>query len=311
MLVAPALEELAYLKQFGRPFLPFRRQRRKGYGYKEQFPAEHTANLRRYLEMVPSLIRNTHTDLGRFCLRHPDLRDGNVFVERRSDSTDSSSGAGSGKWRIVSIIDWERTSVLPEFLRDSVFQQLCIDDPPDPNNPSADPNEGRWHPNIAPSLPENFDKIMDEGQRAKVEETYRRQFINHLYVQSGTPWMGETLELKVGLMKAAENWGALNSVARGSSVPAPSCPVTFDPQDVVETMALMKAQAKVDWNLEAFEGVFRISDEGKVDAENYRNARKMCREELAEQLERAGTEEERERVKEHWVYNDMDEGEYM
>ncbi|TEB09671.1 hypothetical protein FA13DRAFT_1749237 [Coprinellus micaceus] len=284
MLVAPALKELAYLKQFG-------------YGYKEKFPAEHTANLRRYLEMVPSLIRNTGTDLGRFCLRHPDLRDGNVFVERRSDSTDSSSVAGNGKWRIVSIIDWERTSALPEFLHDSVFQQLCVYDP------QPDPDERPWHPNIAPSLPGNFSEITDEGQRAKVEETYRRQFINHLYVQSGGPWMGETLELKVGLMKAEENWDILNGVARGSSVPAPSCPITFDPQDVAETMALMKTQARVDWPLRIFEGITRISEAG-------REARKFCREELEEKLERAETEEDRERVKEHWMYNDRDEEVY-
>ena len=310
VLVAPAKKELAYLKQFGRPLLPFRRERRKAYGYKEQFPGEHIANLRRYLEMVPSLVHNTGTDLGRFRLRHPDLRDGNIFVERRSDSTNSSSGDGSGSWRIVSIIDWERTSTLPEYLHDSVPHKLYINNAPDPDDPSIDPDEGRWHLSIAPSLPANFDEITDAEQRTQVEETYRRQFINHLYAYSRGPWLGETLELKVGLMKAAEKWGALNGVGSGPSVPAASCPATFDPQDVAEAMALMKVQDKADWQLEIFEGISRISEEGGVNARDYRRARKLCRERLGEKLERAETEEERERVKEHWTYNDMDEREY-
>ncbi len=44
-LVAAARKELAYLEQFGRPLLPFQRERREAYGYKEQSPSDHIKNL--------------------------------------------------------------------------------------------------------------------------------------------------------------------------------------------------------------------------------------------------------------------------
>ena len=49
VLVSAARKELAYLEQFGRPLLPFRRERRDGYQYQEQSPSDHIENLNRYL----------------------------------------------------------------------------------------------------------------------------------------------------------------------------------------------------------------------------------------------------------------------
>lgn len=46
-LVAAARKKLAYLERFGRPLLPFRRERREAYGYKEQSPSDHIKNLER------------------------------------------------------------------------------------------------------------------------------------------------------------------------------------------------------------------------------------------------------------------------
>jgi len=55
-LVAAARKELAYLEQFGRPLLPFQRERREAYGYKEQSPLDHIENLERYLLIASSLV---------------------------------------------------------------------------------------------------------------------------------------------------------------------------------------------------------------------------------------------------------------
>ena len=54
-LVSAARKELAHLEQFGRPLLPFQRERREAYGYKEQSPSDHIKNLERYL-LVASLL---------------------------------------------------------------------------------------------------------------------------------------------------------------------------------------------------------------------------------------------------------------
>lgn len=48
-LVATARKELMHLEQFGRPLLPFQRERREAYGYKEQSPSDHMKNFERYL----------------------------------------------------------------------------------------------------------------------------------------------------------------------------------------------------------------------------------------------------------------------
>ena len=55
-LVAAARKELAFLAQFGKPLLPFRRERREGYQYQEQSPSAHIENLNRYLLIASSLV---------------------------------------------------------------------------------------------------------------------------------------------------------------------------------------------------------------------------------------------------------------
>lgn len=51
-LVATARKELMHLEQFGRPLLPFRRERREAYGYTEQSPSDHIKNFECYLLIV-------------------------------------------------------------------------------------------------------------------------------------------------------------------------------------------------------------------------------------------------------------------
>ena len=58
-LVAAAHKELAYLKKFGRPLLPFQRERRESYEYKEQSPLDHAKNLERYLLIAPSPVNSS------------------------------------------------------------------------------------------------------------------------------------------------------------------------------------------------------------------------------------------------------------
>jgi hypothetical protein len=98
-------KELAYLKEFGQPLLPFQCVRREGYQYEEQSPSDHVENLGRYLLIAPSLIPGNPA-LSRFCIRHSDLQQSNINISRSPDSN----------WQITSLIDWQHASILPLFL---------------------------------------------------------------------------------------------------------------------------------------------------------------------------------------------------
>ena len=297
MLVAPARKELAYLKQFGMPLLPRFRMRRKGYRYQEQHPSDHAANLHNFLRMVPSLVREA--DFGRFCVRHPDIRSTNVFVEKSTGS-----GSESGSWRIVSLIDWERTVILPELLQESVSRDLHAFVPYSSSNPP-------WGPNTIPSLPKNLNTLTEREQES-AEGVYRRQFVNHLYVQSGYPWVAESLDMKVALIEAAENWERLATRRDGGvhAAPVPPCPVTFDPQDVSDTRKLMKVQSRADRLIWLFGASSRIRAGGAVAKGHYRKARRDCREALKDEMEEADTDEERANIEAHWPYHDHSEDGY-
>ncbi|KAG5730407.1 hypothetical protein E4T56_gene17016 [Termitomyces sp. T112] len=73
VLVAAARKELAHLEQFGRPLLPFQRERREAYGREEQLPSDHIKNLERYLLIASSLVPK-NSALHHFRIRHPDHR---------------------------------------------------------------------------------------------------------------------------------------------------------------------------------------------------------------------------------------------
>jgi hypothetical protein len=102
-LIAVAGRELAFLKQFGQPLLPFQRERREAYEYQEQFPSDHIENLERYL-LIVSLLVSKDSALNPFRIRHPDLQPGNVIVSRSPDSN---------QLKVVGLLDWRHASILP------------------------------------------------------------------------------------------------------------------------------------------------------------------------------------------------------
>ncbi|KAF9443506.1 hypothetical protein P691DRAFT_842333 [Macrolepiota fuliginosa MF-IS2] len=164
------------------------------------FPGSaHIENLKRYLLITSSLVPRD-TALGHFCIRHLDLQQSNIIVQRSPDSS----------WKVVSLLDWQHASVLPLFLLAGMPQRLQNHD--DPFSQSMTP----------PSLPENFDEL-EETERTTVEEVYRCRLAHYHYVTNteeynkphydamtdhmyvlrsrllnyaSNPWEGETLELK-------------------------------------------------------------------------------------------------------------------
>ena len=306
-LVAAARKELAYLEQFGQPLLPFRRERRDAYQYQEQSPSAHIENLKRYLVMAPSLVPKDPA-LDHFYIRHPDLQQSNIVVRRSSDSG----------WQIVSLLDWQHASILPPFLLAGVPQRLQNHD--DPVSQSMTP----------PLLPENLDEL-EEAERTEAQEIYRRRLVHYHYVRNteecnkphydamtdpmcvlrsrlfhhaSNPWEGETLELKVALIRATERWETLT----GEGTP---CPVVFDAEDVRETMKLNEKQRKADNAFEVWQNMLGLGPEGWVPSQHYEEAVALCKHTKEEALTGAASEEDRAEIMAHWPWDDMDEGKYM
>lgn len=306
-LVRGAEKEQAYLRRFGRPLLPLRRARREAYRYQEQQPSEHIENLDRYLCIAPSLIaRGPAPD--HFCMRHPDLQPNNIMV---SWSPESNS------YVVVCLIDWQHTSILPLSLHSGIPSWLQNYDDPG------------WQPMMRPLLPSLDD--MDEAQQESEVESYRRRLLHYYYVETTktyniihyvrmtdpagvlrrrlfsyarAPWEGETLELKVALIQATENWETLS----GGGLP---CPIVFDPDDIRETMKLDAVQREMDEYLEVWRDKIGVGQEDWVPAEYYEEAK--ARSEQMKELGLAAEEDEnmRAQVAAHWPFDDMDEADYM
>ena len=125
-----------------------------------------------------------------------------------------------------------------------------------------------------------------------------------LFEVASWPWLGETLELKYELIKAAENWETLT----GGSSP---CPVVFETDDVRETKRLDAEQRRAMRNLEFCQMMVGCAEEGWVPVEDYRAATSRNKYVKEKTLALADSEEERAEITEHWVFDDMDEEEYM
>jgi hypothetical protein len=304
-LLRPAEKELAYLKQFGQPLLPFQRMRREGYQYQEQSPSDHIENLNRYL-LASSLVPRDPA-LGRFCIRHPDLQQNNIVVSRLPDSN----------WQVVSLLDWQHASILPPFLLAGVPERLQNYDDPIPQSMTP------------PSLPENLDDL-DETEQSRAMELYLRRFVHYHYVKNteecnelhyaaltepvgmlrrrlfhhaSDPWEGETLALKVVLIEATENWEALT----GGGAP---CPVVFDAKDVRETLKLDEVQRRADETLEGCRNIIGFGPEGWVPTKHYEEAMTRSKQMKQDTLATAISAEERAEIAAHWPLDDMDEEKY-
>jgi len=171
-----------------------------------------------------------------------------------------------------------------------------------------------------PSLPENFDEL-EETERTAAEEVYHRRLVHYHYVtnteynkphydaltghmcvlrsrlfnHAGYPWEGETLELKVALIRATERWETLTG---GGA----SCPVVFDAEDARETTELNEVQRKADKAFEVWQNMLGLGPEGWVPTQDYEEAVALCKQMKEEALAE---------ILAHWPWDAMDEGKYM
>ncbi|KAF7794383.1 hypothetical protein EIP86_005517 [Pleurotus ostreatoroseus] len=306
-LVAAARKELAYLEQFGRPLLPFQRERREAYEYKEQPSSDHIKNLERYLLIAPSLVPK-NIALQHFRIRHPDLQPSNIIVSKSSDSN---------HLEITGLIDWQHASILPFLLIAGIPGRLQNYD--DPVSQAM----------IPPSLPANMDKLDKSKQSYEIglynarlvhfhyvkntQEYNRLHFdilFDHVYVlvrrlfyQAGAPWEGETHALKAALIEATEIWERL----AGKGVP---CPVVFEPEDIRKTKELSAILQECDESYEAFRTIIGFETETWVSNEHHERATALA-EMLTRRLFTQLPKEDRATVEANWFLNDMDEKDYL
>jgi hypothetical protein len=303
--VAAAHKELAYLKQFGRPLLPFHRERLESYEYKEQSPSDHIKNLERYLLVAPSLVAN-NPSLHRFHIRHPDLQPSNIMV------------SDANHLQIVCLFDWQHTAILPLCLLAGIPREL------------ANYNDPVSQARIPPSLPADMDEL-SPAQQHNERWLYHRRLVHFHYLNStaahnahhsavlsddaamailrlfnsaAAPWEAETHALQTALIEATEMWDWL----AGDEVP---CPIAFDPEERRAAAALGEKLEGADEILDMCQKIIGFGTEMWVPTDHYEVAVAKAAWFKQETLTRIEDPEMRAKFDEHWLLNDpRDETDY-
>ncbi|KAM5433157.1 hypothetical protein MferCBS31731_007154 [Microsporum ferrugineum] len=304
-LTAGAKKEIAYLTKFGQPVQPFQRLRREIYGYEPRSHLDHIVNLKQYLQIASHLVPHDDPALARPIMRHPDLQPNNIFV--------------SDKLEITGLIDWQNCSVLPLFLQCGIPNSF--------QNYGDDVSESMQFP----SLPDNFDDLGEMEQFSEVELLRRRQ-IHYFYVRrtaemntehynalmndvntlkrklfhhASDPWDGDDITLKADLIHLRKHWPKLTG---GSGTP---CPITYSDDEATTCVQLDQAQVEADEQLQACREAIGVGTEGWVPRELYEEVKQREQKLKSDAFDAAETDEERAKIREHWIFDDFCEEEYM
>ncbi|KZF25763.1 kinase subdomain-containing protein [Xylona heveae TC161] len=307
VLQRAAAKEMAWLRAYGKPRLPFERVHRDITNYEKSNPQEHLHNLEKYMQVAAQLAPKDRW-LHRPIIRHPDLNPNNIFV---SESLD-----------IVSIIDWQHSTILPLFLHAGIPAHLQNYGDPDSENL------------VRPQLPGDVEE-MDNDDREKELELYRRRHLHFYYVgatakkidshfqalthegglfrrkifqHAGEPWEGNNFPLKADLIRLSHHWRELVSEENESSTPPP-CPISFNEHEIEETLQTMAKQEEADHQMEILRNVIGINVDGWVSTEGYKEAEAQAAEMKAEAIGYAENDFEREMTVRHWPFSDHDERE--
>ncbi|RMZ75960.1 hypothetical protein DV737_g5059, partial [Chaetothyriales sp. CBS 132003] len=299
-------KELAWLKAFGRPRLPFERAYRECMNYRESRPKEHVKSLENYLKIAPYLVPH-ETRFHRPILRHPDLQPNNIFV---SDDLD-----------IVGIIDWQHCSVLPQFLAAGI---------PNHFQNNQDEESLRF---IPPKLPDTLTEMEDE-ERARVLEPFRRRHLHFFYLaftqrlnpahfevldrrmdlltrkvfdHASEPWEGNNIPLKADLIHITRVWEelVLGNGYMGKDIPL--CPIAFAEADVQHTLNTLQQQEDTDTQLEQAQNVIGVSTDGWTPNDVCEGAVEQARDIKTQGINSLDTEEEKMMTLKHWPFDDFDE----
>ncbi|EME81365.1 uncharacterized protein MYCFIDRAFT_38290, partial [Pseudocercospora fijiensis CIRAD86] len=301
---AGAEKEKKYLEKYGRPLLPFNRFQRETFNFRKQSPSVHLDSLRKYLQISKHLIPHSEA-LTSSVLRHPDLRPSNVFV--------------SEDFRITALIDWQHSSALPMFLSAGIPEFLD--------------KKGSQPPDQPLEMSNNTSSQEDEDDNIKAQHLYlqRQRELRNTYIGaveqhdplhfesltypfsigrqklhrlSENPWQGDNIPLRSSLIFVKQNWPQI------TSDPTIPCPIAFTAEAEQECLRLDDAEQQGVEQLEAFKQAIGLGPEGWVSHENYNAAKEAIARMKEMSLQLAETEDEVIAIRDHWVFDDMDEEEY-
>ncbi|KAF1917508.1 kinase-like domain-containing protein [Ampelomyces quisqualis] len=305
VLQTHAEKELAWIRAYGRPHLPFERAYRETFDYKKQDPEEHAKSLRDYIRLVPHLVP-TSSRLNLPVLRHPDLQPNNIFV-----SEDLS---------ITGLIDWQHALVLPTFLTAGM-----------PNSFQHYHDEESMS-FVPPRLPDDCDS-MDEDERASAREQFRRRHVHFFYLgltqrfnephwhaleqetdllkrrifsDAGSPWEGVNTPLQMDLIQVSQNWSKLAPVQSDGTIPA--CPIVVSDQELQRIAALDESLREVDCEMERINGLLGVASDGWTTNEMFESAKEKAGLIKEEGLAAVGDDPWlKEMTDKHWPFDDCDE----
>lgn len=269
-------------------------------------PQGQNANLRNYLEIAPYIVP-AREDWNRPTIRHPDLSPSNVFIDEAGDN-------------ITSIIDWERTAVLPMFTNATV--------------PSHFQNFGDEASEYFqfPALPDNFESL-SESEKEQEMELYRRRQLHYYYLgftsranqaqfraigtpalslrnqaidAAGQPWEGDNISLKAQLINLSVGWPEMNIPSHLLPKP-PEFPIKFTEAKTKSCLAINKEQQPSDAQMQELRNYFGCSVDGWVPAGIYDEAKRKVDEMKAHMLQIAEREEKRQEIDESWPFQDHEE----
>ena len=306
MLSAGAKKEALYLERFGRPLFPMDRMRREAFNLEKQLPSVHLDSLQKYSQISKHLVPQGDSDLSRPTIRHPDLRRSNIFV--------------SDDFEITSLIDWQHSTILPLFLQSGIPNDL--DNSRDSFSRAL----------TTPALPCDIAEL-NEDEESQQLQIYAKRQLHYFYMTetadknprhfdalsypfsigrrkifqlASAPWQGDNIPLRSSLVFVKQNWQHV-----GAPSDTTPCPITFTGDEEDECLRLDELEQGAEEQLEASKEMLGLGPEGWVSHENYEAAQAAIATMKAMCLEQAESEFERAAVRDHWVFDDMDEDLYL
>lgn len=305
VLQAAAEKELAWIRAYGRPRLPFDRHYREALQFQKQDPKDHAKSLEEYIRLAPYLVPSC-AELNKPILRHPDLQPNNIFV--------------SENFRVTGLIDWQHAVALPAFLAAGI---------PNSFQNWNDVESASFTP---PKLPKDLSS-MSEGQCAKAREQFRRRHAHFFYLgytqrfnephwrvledsvnlmksriynHAGAPWEGLNTPLQLDLIQVSQHWSRM--AARDPDDTVPPCPISFAEQEKERIEALDESHCEVDSDMEILNNFIGISCDGWTTHERIAEAKELASQLKDEGLAAAdGDTWLRQMNEQHWPHDDFDE----
>ncbi|KAL4889177.1 kinase-like domain-containing protein [Aspergillus ambiguus] len=304
--------ELSWTKIYAKPRLPYERLYREIYGFCKVSPETHIRNLSDYLKLVPFLGFSARTALQRPVIRHPDFQPNNILVSESNE--------------IVGFIDWQHSSILPLGLAAGI--------PKDFQNYGDPDSEELREPQLG--LPPNFNSLTPSEQTS-VRETLQKRLVHFLYAaftrrlneehydaifdntvilhqrlfkSAGTPWEGDSVTLRADMIRAMQSWQDLIAADHvphtKGTLPLP--PIQYSDKFVQDTLELDSRQREADDAMDQMRHALGVDVLGWVPNSEYATAKELAEEMKSRMLEAAETADDITGVRDHFPFDDFDEG---